>query len=518
MYLVTADQMREMDRRTIETFGLTGQVLMENAGRSATDILFKKFPERCRQKVGIVAGKGNNGGDGFVIARYLVQKGVRPTVYLLFEKEKAKGDAALNLRLLDPLGLEIIEIPDQTAFAGHQSKMRHVDLWVDAILGTGLTSIVRGHFKTIIDFLNTSGKPIFSVDIPSGLNSDTGQVCGTCTRSATTVTFAFAKPGHILFPGATFTGNLEITDIGIPHHIAEAVAPLQTLITPDLITSYIQPRPADTHKGKTGHLLVIAGSPGKTGAAAMTALSAMRMGAGRVTLGISRSLNMIVEPQVLEAMTALLPETETGELDESAFDLISGLWNNKACMAIGPGIGTRETTQKLVFRIIETCPIPLVIDADGLNCLAGNTAILKLAKKPVIITPHPGEMATLINKTVADVQADRIGCAQKFARSFGVTVVLKGAGTVVATSDGRIFINPTGNPGMASAGMGDVLTGMIAGLITQGYAPSIAAQISVFVHGAAADTLAGDQGPVGFMASDVMAALPNQFRRFMVID
>jgi len=518
MYLVTADEMREMDRQTIETFGLPGQVLMENAGRSATDILLEKFHEPCRKKVGIVAGKGNNGGDGFVIARYLAQKGIRPTVYLLSQKEKVKGDAALNLKLLYPMGLEIVELPDQTAFASHQSKMRHVALWVDAIIGTGLTSIVRGHYKTIIDFLNASGKPIFSVDIPSGLDSDTGQVCGTCTRSAVTATFAFAKLGHILFPGADYTGDLEIVDIGIPHYITEAVTPLQTLITQDLITSSIQPRPADTHKGKTGHLLVIAGSPGKTGAAAMTALSAMRMGAGLVTLGISRNLNMVVEPQVLEAMTALLPETETGALGESAFDLISDLWDNKACMAIGPGIGTEDATQKLVCRIILSCPIPLVIDADGLNCLAGNTAILKLAKIPVIITPHPGEMARLVNQTPADVQADRVACARNFARSFGVIVVLKGARTVVATPDGRISINPTGNPGMASGGMGDVLTGMIAGLITQGYAPSIAAHIGVFVHGATADTIAKDQGPVGFMASDVMAALPNQFRRFMVTD
>lgn len=516
MYLATAKEMREMDHRTIEAFGLPGQVLMENAGRSAANILLKKFAGPCRKKVGIVAGSGNNGGDGFVIARYLAQQGLQPAVYLLSERGRVKGDAALNLKLLDASGLEIIELPDQTAFAAHLPQMRHVHLWVDAILGTGLNSDVRGHFKNIIDFLNGSGKPIFSVDIPSGLNSDTGQECGTCTRSAATVTFGFAKPGHILFPGAECTGDLEVVDIGIPPHIVKSVAPRQILITQERIASYIRPRSLDTHKGRTGHLLVIAGSPGKTGAAVMTAMSAMRAGAGLVTLGVPRGLNPAIEPQAIEAMTALLPESATGALDESAFDTISNLWHNKACMAIGPGLGTESTTVNLVLNIVETCPIPMVIDADGLNCLAENPGTLKRSRASVIITPHSGEMARLTHQTPADIQTDRIAAARNFAQSFGVIVVLKGAGTVVATPDGRAAINPTGNPGMASGGMGDVLTGMIAGLVAQGYEPAEAAQIGVFLHGAAADTLARDRGPIGFLATDLMASLPHQFHRLLV--
>ncbi len=516
MYLVTAKEMREMDRRTIEAFGLPGQVLMENAGRIATDIFLKKFPDARQKRVGIVAGSGNNGGDGFVIARYLAQKGIQPAVYLLSETKRVKGDAAINFKLLDAAGIKPIELADPAAFAQHVSQMRQVNLWIDAILGTGLKSDVRGHYCRVIDFMNDTGVPIFSVDIPSGLDSDTGQVCGTSARSEATATFGFAKPGHVLFPGARYTGDLEIVDIGIPPHIVKEVAPRQAMITREHVASSILPRPPDAHKGRTGHLLVIAGSPGKTGAAAMTAISAMRAGAGLVTLGVPCSLNPVVEPQALEAMTALLPESATGALDESAFETILSLCADKACLAIGPGLGTAPTTEKLVIKIVESCPVSLVIDADALNCLAQNPEIFKRAGASVVITPHPGEMARLTHQTPAEIQADRIAAARGFAQSFGVIVVLKGAGTVVATPDGHAAVNPTGNPGMASGGMGDVLTGMIAGLVTQGYEPAEAAQIGVFMHGAAADALAQDQGPVGFLASDVMAALPGEFQRLMV--
>lgn len=518
MYLVTADEMREMDRRTIESYGIPGRVLMENAGLGATGVLLKQFPDLETQRVGVVAGRGNNGGDGFVIARYLAFKGIRVRVYLLSECSRVKGDAKINLDLLGPLDIPVIEIPDQASLSAHFIEMRHQDLWIDAILGTGLQSDVKGYFREVIEFINSLNKPVFSVDIASGLDSDTGRPHGVCIRAAATATFAFAKPGHVLYPGATHSGNLEIIEIGIPPYIAEQVGPNHYLLTREEVRSYFDPRPPEFHKGNTGHLMVIAGSPGKTGAAAMTAISAMRIGAGLVTLGIPGGLNPILETRVLEAMTLPLPETVDGLLDESAFDAVLDQLPGKKCMAIGPGLGLSDPTTTLVHRLLRESTLPLVIDADGLNCLAGHTRILENLDIPIILTPHPGEMSRLVNESVAEVQKDRIGCARTFARRFGVHVILKGARTVIAHPDGDVFINPSGNPGMASGGMGDVLTGMIAGLVAQGYSPRKAAHAGVYLHGKAADALVRQTGPFGYLASDVMEVIPGCIRDLMCSD
>jgi len=508
MYLVTANEIQKMDRSTIESFGLPGRILMENAGRGATQFFLEHFKDAVNKKIGVIAGRGNNGGDGFVIARYLVQRGISVTVYLLTERQKVSGDAAANLKLLPPLEVPVIEIPDAETFSSHKTAMRHVAIWIDAILGTGLKSDVKGFFRDVIEFINQTNKPVFAVDMPSGLNSDTGRPCGSCVRADATATFAFAKTGHFLFPGADYTGNLKIIDIGIPPYIANDVGPLQYLLTPNLIRAVFHPRPSDVHKGHTGHLLVIAGSPGKTGAAAMTATSAMRAGAGLVTLGIPVSLNPVLETQVMEVMTDPLPETVQGLLGEASFNRIMDLLSDKKCLAIGPGIGTAPETKMLFKHLLQKNNKPVVIDADGLNILSDHTEILKDLDAPVVLTPHPGEMARLMRTTSADVQKDRIQCARNFAEKFNVHVVLKGARTVVAHPDGRVFINPTGNPGMASGGMGDVLTGVIAGFIAQGHSPELAAHAGVYLHGAAADSLAKNKGPFGYLATDVMTTLP----------
>jgi NAD(P)H-hydrate epimerase len=513
MILVTAKEMQEMDRKTIEDFGMPGMVLMENAGRGATRFLLEQFRGIENKRVGVIAGRGNNGGDGFVIARCLKQKGIQVHVYLLSEANRVQGDAAANLKLLQPLEVPVVAIPDKASFSKYQSEMAGLDVWVDAILGTGLKSDVKGYFKTIIEFINGLNKPVMAVDIPSGLNSDTGQACGVCIRAKATATFAFAKTGHIVHPGAAYVGSLKIVDIGIPSHIVNEVGPSQWLLTRKIIQSCLRPRVPDAHKGTTGHLLVIAGSPGKTGAAAMTSISALRAGAGLVTLGIAESLNAVLEPQVLEAMTAPLPATQTGVLGESAFTVIKKLMIGKKCVAIGPGLGQAEKTKKLVRKIIETSTIPVVVDADGLNSLAGHVQILSNAKAPVILTPHPGEMARLMGAQASTVQQNRIKCARQFAVDCKVHVILKGARTVIAHPDGRMFINPTGNAGMASGGMGDVLTGIIAGLMAQGLAPEPACHAGVYLHGAAADSLAEAIGPYGYLAGDVMHAIPGEIKK-----
>ncbi len=516
MQLVTAGEMQEMDRLTIESFGIPGRVLMENAGRGAVDFLLETFKEVKGRGGGVMAGRGNNGGDGFVIARYLQGKGVKSTVYLLSEASRVQGDAEANLRLLEPVGVPVVEMPDEDSFLSRRTELRHQDLWIDAILGTGLKSDVRGYFKKIIEFINDSGKPVFAVDIPSGLDSDSGRPHGVCVRADATATFALAKTGHVVYPGVRYTGRLHVVDIGIPDHIVAQVGPRRFFLTREMIQEGLPSRKPEAHKGSTGHLLVIAGSPGKTGAAAMAAMSAMRAGAGLVTLGAPMSLNSVLEPQVLEGMTWPLPETEKGTLDESALPEILDLLPGKRCLALGPGIGTADGTRSLVHRLVAECRIPLVIDADGLNCLAGGAKILKdfaTPASPAILTPHPGEMARLIDATTREVQQDRVACARDFAKEFNVHLVLKGARTVIAHPDGEVFINPTGNPGMASGGMGDVLTGLIAGLIVQGCSPRIASRVGAYLHGIAADALAEETGPFGFLASDVMNGIPGEIRK-----
>ena len=510
LVIVTADEMREMDRRTIEAFGVPGRVLMENAGLGATRILLKRFPDLPRQRVGVLAGRGNNGGDGFVIARHLSQKGIRVVVYLLSGPASIRGDAEANFKLLSPLGIPVREMPEQAYFRAQQTAMRHQDIWIDAILGAGLKSDVKGYYREVIEFINGLERPVVAVDIPSGLNSNTGQPCGVCIRAAMTVTFGFAKVGQLIHPGVEYTGDLGIVDIGIPPSIARGVDPRHRLLTPGGVAACFAPRPPDSHKGHTGRLLVAAGSPGKTGAAAMAAMSAMRVGAGLVTLATPESLNPILETRVLEAMTHPLPETVDGMLGESALDAVRKLLPGKQCLALGPGIGVSEQTDLFVHRLIRESTVPLVIDADGLNSIALDPGVLKNLSIPVVLTPLPGEMARLAGASVAGVQKDRIGCARDFANAFQVHVVLKGARTVIAHPDGRVYINPTGNPGMASGGMGDVLTGMIAGLIVQGLSPEAAAHAGVYLHGAAADALARTRGPFGFVASDVMEIIPRQ--------
>ncbi len=510
MYLVTAAEMQQMDGETIRSFGIPGRVLMENAGRGVSRVLFDKFHATAGRRLAILAGRGNNGGDGFVVARNAAGRGLAVVVYLLTRADRVTGDARANLDLLEPLEVPVVEIPDGQSLSGHKTAMAHQDIWVDAVFGTGLNSDIRGHYRDAIDLINSFDRPVLAVDIPSGINADTGQICGTCIRADTTVTFAFPKIGHAVFPGKQVTGNLEVIDIGIPAHIADSVAPRQQLTTPADVTRGLVRREPDAHKGDTGHLLVIAGSTGKTGAAAMTCEAAMRTGAGLVSLGTPRSLNAVLETMLLEVMTAPLPETGEGALSQKACDQIERMLPGKRCLAIGPGLGLDAATGQLVQRLLRRSEIPMVIDADGLNHIAGENTLLEQLKAPAVLTPHPGEMARLTGYSTARVQRDRIGCAREFASATGTIVVLKGAGTVIASPDGRIHVNPNGNPGMASGGMGDVLTGIIAGLITQGYAPEVAAVTGVYLHGAAADALASEGTVLGYLASELLDRIPEQ--------
>ncbi len=515
MYLVTAKQMQEIDRFTIESFGIPGRVLMENAGKSSTEIFINSFKDIEKKQVAIAAGRGNNGGDGFVMARYLFNKNIDVTVYLFSESDKVVKDAKSNLDLLYKLKIPVINICSKQDMADNNISMKHKDIWIDALFGTGLNSDIKGFFKNVINYINSLDKPVFSVDIPSGINSDSGRVCKTAIKACATATFGHAKIGHFIHPGCEFSGKLSIVDIGIPKFVTEKFKPQHTLITDKLIKNTLVPRKPEAHKGDCGHLLIVSGSSGKTGASILTAKGALKTGAGLVTIAAPESLNPILETTLVEAMTLCLNETDNHCIDETAFDTITHNLTNKKCLALGPGMGTENTTKKLVNKLIPFCNIPMVIDADGINCIADNPGILKTAKAPVILTPHPGEMAGLMQTDTQSIQKDRILYAIKFAEKYNVIIVLKGAKTIIATPCGKVYINPFGNSGMASGGMGDVLTGIIAGLITSGYSVESSAYTGVYLHAKAADTIYKTCTPIGYLASELIYSLSGQFKKYI---
>jgi ADP-dependent NAD(P)H-hydrate dehydratase / NAD(P)H-hydrate epimerase len=516
MQIVTASEMQQMDRETIDSFGLPGRLLMENAGRGVIDVMVKTFPGITSsdrdQRIGIIAGRGNNGGDGFVIARYLSGMGASVSVYLISDRAAVKGDAGANLKLLDALKVPVVEITDTALLAQHHTDMSHCRIWVDALLGTGLNADVKGLFRAVIELVNSLNRPVIAVDIPSGLNADTGMICGACIKAHTTVTFGFPKIGHILFPGAGVTGRLETIDIGIPPHIVRNIEPMHQILTPESIARAFPQRAQTSHKGTAGHVLVVGGSTGKAGAAVMCGLGALRSGAGLVTLAIPKCLNAIIQSQIPEIMTTPMDGRKEGIWDESLCEIIREQLQGKKCLAMGPGMGASPETQKLVLEILSDLSLPVVLDADGLNCICGHLDVLQGLKAPAILTPHPGEMSRLTGESVSDIQTDRVGAARRFSQAHHVHLVLKGARTVIAHPDGTVYINLTANPGMATGGMGDVLTGVIAGLLAQGLEPESASHAGVYLHGKAADALCESMGPFGFLASEVAGALPGVIR------
>jgi NAD(P)H-hydrate epimerase len=509
MKVATAEQMQELDRKAIETYRIPGIVLMENAGRGATDAISSVFPDVGKRKIAIVAGKGNNGGDGFVVARYLLNRAVSVKVYLLADPKALRGDAETNFQIFQRMKGEVISVPSSKDYQKMKKELEKFDLLIDAIFGTGLDAEVRGYYREVIDHLNTLQKPIIAIDIPSGLDANTGKPLGTAIRASLTVTFGLLKVGHLIPPGPDYVGEVKLIDIGYPRKLVEEEKVQTHLIEEEEIRGWLSmPRHLDSHKGDYGHLLVIAGSVGKTGAAAMACETALRMGAGLVTLAIPKSLNAIMEMKLTEVMTEPLPETPKQTLSLRAFNSILRLCENKKAVIIGPGVGTFKETQSLVLKLIRTINLPIILDADGLTALATQPKILPLAHRSLILTPHPGEMARLIRSTPKEVQNDRIGITRSFTQSHHVHLLLKGYRTLVATPKGEVFINPTGNPGMASGGTGDVLTGMIGGLVCQGYDILQSMQIAVFLHGLAGDKVARDLGEKSLIATDIIAKIP----------
>jgi NAD(P)H-hydrate epimerase len=459
MKVLTAAEMREVDRRTIE-MGIPGLVLMENAGHRVVELLAAKFAPLARRRIVVFCGPGNNGGDGFVVARQLHTR-FRPRalwVVCAAAEESLKGDAAANFRMLGVCGCPV--------YREIIAAMRHADIVVDALLGTGLGGPARGAALDLIREINT-GFPearVVAVDVPSGLASDTGEVVGEAVRADFTVTFTAPKPVHVLPPACDLAGELSVGAIGSPAEWFEEDEAIRLALSgPEVFRHLLAPRDRDGHKGAYGHVLVIGGSAGKTGAAAMAGMGALRAGAGLVTVASAGSAVPIIGTHAPELMTEALAETETGSISPKAFDYgrLESVIAGKTVVALGPGLGTHPETVAVARRLVAECRQPLVLDADGLNAVAGTGFP---GRPSLILTPHPGEMARLARLEREEILKDRVGVARRFATEHGVTLVLKGRRTLVAMPGGLVWVNPTGTAGMATGGTGDILTGMIAGL------------------------------------------------------
>ena len=520
MKVVTAAEMRQIDQDTIEGIGIPGIVLMETAGSAIVRAIEQYYPT-C-QRIGIFAGKGNNGGDGIVIARQLAHIGRDVRLFLVSPPDSFTGEAQTNLQIAKNLGLRIAEMLTDAAlgsdfFVERSTSLTHIascELLVDAIFGTGLRGTVRDPIATVINAINRLSTPILSVDLPSGLDADTGHSLGTCVRADRTVTIGLPKRGLLMHPGAELAGKLEVVDIGFPEQVVDAQNIKVNWTTAAQAAQWIPLRPPSSHKGSYGRVLVIAGSTGMTGAAALASEAALRAGAGLATLATPKHLNPILEGLLPEVMTLPLPETDAGSLSLSATStILEFAVKTKSILAIGPGLSQHPETVSFVHQLIrenreQGLDLRMVIDADGLNALAQVRETLSLLNSDAVLTPHPGEMARLTSTSVPVLEKDRISTAQQFASKYGVTLVFKGAPTVISTPNGNLWVNSTGNPGMATGGMGDVLTGIIAGLMAQGIPSENAAALGVYLHGLAGDIVAEKLGRHGLIASDVLKAVP----------
>lgn len=508
MRVVTAQEMREIDRAAINDYGIPGIVLMENAGLAVAETIKEMLGGKSGQVVTIFAGKGNNGGDGFVAARHLHNSGIDVKVLLLANPGEITGDAAINLNIWNKMGQKVYPVAGSDDFNAVRLFLVKTDLIVDAIYGTGFKGPVREPVGRIMEAINAGGKPVVSVDVPSGLEADTGKVNGPCVRATTTVTFALPKLGLLFEPGAGYVGELKIADISIPQVLHESQLLKRNLLERQMAANWLPYRPSASHKGDYGRVLLIAGSRGLTGAACLGAQAAARSGAGLVTLAVPEGLHGIVEAKLTEVMTAPLPQTDRQTISLEALPSISGMLDKADVLALGPGLSTHPETVELVQKLLPSLRIPCVLDADGLNALAGHTHIFKKMQAPLIITPHPGEMSRLTGMPVNKIQQDRLAVVEKFSLAWKTVVVLKGVPTLVCSPDGEVYINPTGNPGMASGGSGDVLTGIIAGLLAQGMSPLTASAAGVYLHGMAGDLAAAQKGMMGMLAGDILDVLP----------
>ena len=514
--VLTGEQMRRVDRRAIEDWGIPSLLLMESAGRGVAVAVLEDFPHATSQGVVVLCGKGNNGGDGLVAARHLARLGVTPRVLLFGSAADLTGDIAQNLLAARGSGLIVEEVTDEASWTRVRGVLTQSLVVVDALLGTGVRGGPRGVLSQVIRDVNESAADVASIDLPSGVDADSAKVVGPAIGADRTYTLCRPKLPLVVEPAALHAGRWTVIPIGIPDEAVAAETPDLEWLDDEAVRSLLGRRAPQSHKGDYGHLLVVAGSPEKSGAAVLVARGALRAGAGLVTVATPASARPIVAAQQAEIMTEALAEAPSGGLSRRAPGAVAALIENRDAVAIGPGLGTSSETQGAVVAIVSRAKAPIVVDADGLNAFSagGKRALsrLKSSAWPMVLTPHPGEAARLLETSALSVQADRLAAARTLAKRTGAVVVLKGHRTLVADPEGRVAINSRGNPGMATAGAGDVLTGVVGAFLARGLDADAASCLAVFVHGDAGDRAASDLGEDGLIASDIVRHLPASLR------
>lgn len=513
MKVVTAEEMREIDRVSIEGYGIPSIVLMERAGLSVVKRINEFYGKSCR--VVVLSGGGNNGGDGLVIARVLHNEGWDVRVYLLSSLERLNRDCRVQYEIAERMGVRIYVKKTP------QSRDLKGAVIVDAITGTGLNRPLKDDIVRLAERLNSSSTPVVAVDIPTGISASTGEVMGTAVRADLTVTFGLPKVGHLFSPGVDFTGRLFVEDIGFPPGLLNRDALKVELIEPSMVRTLLPCRERDSHKGDYGHILVVGGSRGKTGAPLLAAGAALRSGAGLVTIAVPDGVVDSVSSAVLEEMTLPLPSTAGGSVSKEAVGAVVDFIHEKAdVLAIGPGLGRDVGTVEFALKVIEASTVPVVADADALYAFStleykDLLRFLNKLRSPLVLTPHYGEMSRLIKRGISEIKRKRIAAAKGFSTDTGCCLILKGAPTIVAAPEGNCFINSTSNPGMATAGTGDVLTGIVAALIGQGLSPLQASVSGVYIHGFSGDLARDEAGEYSLTAGMVIESLPDAFKELI---
>jgi len=518
MKVLTGTQMKALDQKAIEEHGIPSLVLMENAGRNIAEVMADEIEDLAEAQILVVSGKGNNGGDGLCAARHLIHMGVLVEVFIIGARDEISAESEVQAKFLEEMGEEIHYLDSEDALEELETSLVYSDIVLDAILGIGVSGAPRGLYKSAIEAVNKSQALVIAADVPSGVNADTGHVTSeTAIQADLTITIEFPKVGLLLYPGSEYAGDVISTPIGYPEQLADEIEAEALLIEEPFVHAVMPMRQPHSHKGTYGKLLLIAGSTGMSGAAMMAGEAALRSGLGLLYMGYPQSLSQVIESNIWEAVKIPLTEEDGALSEASALRIKNTIESLKIdALAMGPGLSQRLPITKLVQDLLGTIEIPVLIDADGINALANpdGLKLLKSLKTSAILTPHPGEFAKLSGNSVEDIEADRIDSAKSFASKHGVVLVLKGTPTVIGLPDGTAFVNTTGNSGLATGGSGDVLTGIIGGLLAQGLEAQFAAAAGVYIHGALADALLDETGERAMLPRDLLSAMPDFMKEF----
>lgn len=517
MKVLTGRQMKEFDAEAIKNYSLPSLILMESAGRAVVQALLERVQELGAFHMVIVAGRGNNGGDGLCAARHLLSLGASVEAFVVGSPDKLSEETRIQAEILEGFGLEIRYLTEEGELGELEQALSRADVVIDALLGIGVKGPVRGLIKPVIERINQSDVFVVAVDAPSGVDADTGAVAGAAVEADLTVTLEHPKLGLLLYPGRGHAGEIVVSKIGYPELLRQTFQSGLEWVDEGYVRARLPQRRAYSHKGDYGKVFILAGSRGLTGAAVMAAEAALRSGAGLVYMGYPESLSPIIESRLLEAVKLPLPESD-GALAEGALKPIQEFIAeiDIDVLAVGPGLSRAKGVAALLKKLLPKVEVPLVIDADGLNALASpqGLKVIRRLKAPAVLTPHPGELSRLIGRKISEIEADRVGAARETAESLDVILVLKGVPTITALPSGEIFINSTGNSGLATGGSGDVLTGLIVGLIAQGMPPEEAAPAGAYLHGLLADRLKGELGERAMLPGDLIKVIPQVLKEF----